>query len=32
VTYLGDLDGLAAALRASGWRVTVGSNALAISR
>jgi hypothetical protein len=32
VTYLGDLDGLAAALRASGWQVTVGSNALAISR
>jgi hypothetical protein len=32
VTYLGDLEALAAALRSSGWRVTVGSNALAISR
>lgn len=32
VSYLGDLEGLAAALRASGWQVTVGSNALAISR
>ncbi len=32
VTYLGDINGLANALRASGWQVTVGSNALGISR
>lgn len=32
VTYLGDINGLANALRAVGWQVTVGSNALAISR
>jgi hypothetical protein len=32
VTYLGDLDGLAAALRAAGWQVNQGSNALGISR
>jgi hypothetical protein len=32
VTYLGDIDGLANALRAAGWQVTVGSNALGISR
>jgi hypothetical protein len=32
VTYLGDINGLAAALRAQGWRVTVGSGAVAISR
>src|SRR5690606_2027626 len=32
VTYLGDLNGLANALRAAGWQVTVGNNALAITR
>ncbi|HYD25135.1 MAG TPA: heavy-metal-associated domain-containing protein [Croceibacterium sp.] len=32
VTYLGDINGLANALRAVGWRVTVGSGALAIAR
>ena len=32
VTYEGDLDSLAAALRARGWRVTVGANALSIKR
>jgi hypothetical protein len=32
VTYLGDINGLANALRSTGWNVTVGSNALAISR
>ncbi len=32
VTYEGDLDTLAAALRARGWRVTVGNNALSIRR
>jgi len=32
VAYLGDLNGLAAALRAAGWQVNVGSNALGISR
>ena len=32
VTYLGDLNGLAAALRTAGWQVNVGSNALGISR
>ncbi len=32
VTYSGGLDGLAAALRARGWQVTVGSNALSIRR
>lgn len=32
VTYLGDINGLANALRAAGWQVTVGSNALGISR
>jgi len=32
VTYLGDIEGLANALRAAGWQVTAGSNALAITR
>jgi hypothetical protein len=32
VTYEGDIDTLAAALRARGWRVTVGANALSIKR
>ena len=32
VTYLGDINGLAAALRARGWQVQQGNNALAISR
>lgn len=32
VTYLGDMNGLANALRAAGWQVTVGSSALAITR
>jgi len=32
VTYLGDINGLANALRGAGWNVTVGSNALAITR
>ena len=32
VTFAGDLDSLAAALRARGWQVTVGSNALSIRR
>ena len=32
VTYAGELDALAAALRARGWQVTVGSNALSIRR
>ena len=32
VTFSGDLAALAAALRARGWQVTEGSNALAISR
>lgn len=32
VTYLGDINGLASALRARGWQVTVGTNALAITR
>jgi len=32
VTVAGDLEALAAALRAQGWQVTVGSNALRISR
>ena len=32
VNFAGDLDGLAAALRAAGWQVTVGNSALAISR
>jgi hypothetical protein len=32
VTYLGDMNGLANALRTVGWQVTVGSSALAISR
>lgn len=32
VTVAGDLDSLAAALRARGWQVTVGSGALRISR
>ncbi|HEX4847159.1 MAG TPA: heavy-metal-associated domain-containing protein [Novosphingobium sp.] len=32
VTYEGDLDTLAAALRARGWKVTVGNNALSIRR
>ena len=32
VTYSGELDALAAALRARGWQVSVGSNALSIRR
>lgn len=32
VTYAGDLDALAAALRAQGWKVTQGANALSIRR
>lgn len=32
VTYEGDIDTLAAALRGRGWRVTVGANALSIKR
>ena len=32
VTYLGDMGGLANALRAAGWQVTQGSSALAITR
>lgn len=32
VTYAGDLAGLAAALRARGWQVNQGNNALGISR
>lgn len=32
VTYLGDINGLAAALRGTGWQVNQGSNALGISR
>jgi hypothetical protein len=32
VTYAGELPALAAALRARGWQVTVGSNALSIRR
>ncbi len=32
VTFGGDISDLAAALRAAGWRVTEGGNALAISR
>lgn len=32
VTYAGDLNGLAAALRARGWQVSVGSGALSIRR
>ena len=32
VNYAGELSGLAAALRAKGWQVTVGSNALSIRR
>jgi hypothetical protein len=32
VTYAGDISNLAAALRAAGWRVTEGGNALAIAR
>ena len=32
VTYAGELDALAAALRARGWQVAVGSNALSIRR
>lgn len=32
VTYAGDLNALAAALRARGWQVTVGSGALSIRR
>ena len=32
VTFAGDLKALAAALRARGWQVTVGSNALSIRR
>jgi hypothetical protein len=32
VTYEGDLDTLAAALRSRGWKVSVGANALSIKR
>lgn len=32
VTYAGDIDALAAALRAQGWRVTVGAGALSIRK
>ena len=32
VTIVGDLDGLATTLRARGWQVTIGENALRISR
>ena len=32
VTYEGDLDTLAASLRAKGWKVTVGNNALSIRK
>lgn len=32
VTYAGDLESLAAALRAQGWRVTVGADALSIRK
>ncbi|MFX8965056.1 hypothetical protein ABTN15_19870, partial [Acinetobacter baumannii] len=32
VTYAGELEALAAALRAQGWKVTVGSGALIIRR
>jgi hypothetical protein len=32
VGFAGDLDALAAALRARGWQVTQGANALAITR
>lgn len=32
VTYAGDLEALAAALRAQGWKVTKGANALSIRR
>jgi hypothetical protein len=32
VTYAGELEALAAALRAQGWRVTVGSGALSIRK
>ncbi|WP_298284604.1 heavy-metal-associated domain-containing protein [Novosphingobium sp.] len=32
VTYAGELDALAAALRAQGWRVTVGAGALSIRK
>lgn len=32
VTYTGDIDALAAALRAQGWRVTVGAGALSIRK
>jgi hypothetical protein len=32
VTYLGDINGLAAALRSAGWQVNQGSSALGISR
>ncbi len=32
VSYAGELSGLAAALRAKGWQVAVGSNALSIRR
>ncbi|HNJ48080.1 MAG TPA: heavy-metal-associated domain-containing protein, partial [Novosphingobium sp.] len=32
VTYAGELSVLADALRARGWRVTVGNNALSIRR
>lgn len=32
VTYAGEMDGLAAALRAQGWRVTVGAGALSIRK
>jgi hypothetical protein len=32
VTYAGELETLAAALRGQGWRVTVGANALSIRK
>lgn len=32
VTYAGDIDALAASLRAQGWRVTVGAGALSIRK
>ncbi|MFD2780862.1 hypothetical protein ACFS32_06705 [Novosphingobium pokkalii] len=32
VTYAGNLETLAAALRAQGWKVTAGANALSIRR
>jgi hypothetical protein len=32
VTFAGDLEALAAALRAQGWKVTQGANALSIRK